>query len=275
MNAYIIAESTDDVELLRRLLPPDLSCNVEFLAGGDLDGVKSMARSVVVSSRKPVVVVIDAHTANSSLVHSRRQAMKEVIGAASNSVALKVVMAVPELEYIFFEAPGLLTRLYPDATSNAYLMELARFSSRKALEAMDNNVKHEAIRRKLLANIQDSDLRDLRNTTIISEITDFLLGCRCRRVKIRVEIGPGLPSDLQSLKEPQGWKALVRAFLKVLTAETWPAEGVVTASSGDVTVTIDPKKFNARTEPGTSIPTTFVIEVEGEASTEKREPSDS
>jgi hypothetical protein len=269
MIASVIAESDHGVDLLCRVLPRDLKDAVDLRSGGGADGVVSMARTRLVTLHKPTAVVIDAKTSDRQLVGYRRQSLREVIGSVAGDVPIKIVMAVPELEFAFFEAPGPLGRLYPDYTSNPLLIELARSNTSQALKTLDPAHDLPAIRRRLLDEIRDDDLPALQQTQPIRELIDFLRGCQGRPVRIRLEIGPGLPSELQSLKEPNGLRALLKAFFEVLTSDNWGTGQVATASSGDTNVYVGPQRFHIHTEPPGTLPCKFVFEVEGEAVTEK------
>lgn len=274
MIAYIIAEGASDVELLRRLLPAKFSGDVELLDGQGFDGVKSLARSIAAARRKPVAVVVDAATTDPELIKARRQSLQEVVGSAASTVPVGVIMAVPGLESIFFENPSVLSRLYPNAAGDARLLEMARLNTRQALQSLDTGMSFEDIRRQLIAEIKDEDLPAFRGTKVIQELIDFLEGCQPRPVKIRVEVGPGMPRDLQALKEDNGLKALLLAFVKALTARSWSPDQVATGSSGDMEVHLRPKGFDIHMEPPSgALPTTFVMEVEADALTHHTESS--
>lgn len=269
MIASVIAEGKFDIDLLQRFLPSDLSSQVEFLEGGGVDGVKSMARSRAASLRKPIAVVVDSGTSDPELVRSRRMAMKEVVGSVAQQVPVGIIMAEPELEYVFFEAGGPLERLYPCISGQPMLRDLAHANTREALKKLVSDADFRKIRRQLLDEVRDEDLPALRQTKVIRELTDFLVGCQPRRVKVRVEIGPGVPAELQSLKETDGWKALLGAFFELLSSDRWAAGQVAAGSSGSVRVHLSPGRVNLRMEPSTGLPNIFVFEVEGEAVTEK------
>jgi hypothetical protein len=274
MIASVIAETDYGVELLQRVLPPDLKGEVELRSGGGPDGVVSMARTRLVTLRKPTAVVIDAKTSDRQLVGYRRQSMREVVGSVAGDVPIKIIMAVPELEIALFEAPGPLGRLYPDFTSNPLLIELARSNTSQALKTLDPTDDLPAIRKRLLDEIRDDDLPALQQTQPIRELIDFLRGCQGRPVKIRLEIGPGSPSELQSLKEPNGLRALLKAFFEVLTSDNWGPDQVATASSGNTNVYVDPQRFRVHLEPPDTLPSKVVVEVEGEAVAEKTDVRD-
>jgi hypothetical protein len=267
MIAFVIVEGALDIEILTRLVPPNLCSDIVITAGGGVDGVKSLARSLAASHRKPIAIVMDADTSDPQLVESRRQSMVELVRSAASSVPVTVIMAIPQLEVVFFEAPGPLDRLYPNNVANPLLFELARSNTRQALTSLDPSEALSTILRKLLDGVMDEDLAAFRQTPVIYELIQFLLGCQGKRVKIRLEIGPGIPYDLQRLKDENRWKALVQAFVNTLTSDQWQANGVATSTYGDTTVFVNPQTFNIRMEPPGSIPATFVVEVEGEART--------
>jgi hypothetical protein len=197
--------------------------------------------------------------------------MNELVASVSPAVPFKVIMAAPELEYVFFEAPGLLKRLYPALPDFDLFLYVAKSNTRNALKKLDPTSPLRAIQQRLLDEVKDEDLPALRQTKVIHDLIDFLHHSQSRRVKISVQMGPGFPSDLYSLKTPDGLRALLDAFVKTLTTERLAAGAVLKASSGTVTVYLDPQHIRMQIEPPGNLFSTFVLEVEGEAKVEERE----
>ena len=52
--------------------------------------------------------------------------MNELVASVSPAAPFKVIVAAPELEYVFFEAPGLLRRLYPALPDFELFLDVAR-----------------------------------------------------------------------------------------------------------------------------------------------------
>jgi hypothetical protein len=173
MVAYVVVEDRSDVELLRRVLDEELRREVEFFEGGGLDGITSMARTLVSLYRQPIAIVIDAHSSDEEVVRTRRQSLEEVVGSVAGNVPIRVIVAVPELEIIFFEAPALLQRLYPGRLSPTVL-EMASLSTRRALKMLDPSADLQSFRQRVLAGLTEEDVAALQETSVLRELTDFL-----------------------------------------------------------------------------------------------------
>jgi hypothetical protein len=111
MNAYVITEGPFDAELLRLVLPRDVVDDVQFVPAGSLASMKSLARSLIVQRRTPIAIVIDADSNSPEVVEERRQSTEEVVGIVAGTVPVKVLVAVPEIEGIFFQDTAFLKRL--------------------------------------------------------------------------------------------------------------------------------------------------------------------
>jgi hypothetical protein len=171
--AYVVTESDFEVEILNRLLPADLTRDVQILAGGGINGVVSIARSLVASRRRPLAMVIDADSPEPEILEMRRQSMEEVVGSVAPNVPIRVIVAVPEFETIFFEAPEVLKRIYKKRFSHS-IAEVAELSIRKAFEKLDPGSSKHQIYDRILTTLTNKDAKSLRKTKAIQEVMDFL-----------------------------------------------------------------------------------------------------
>ncbi len=173
MDAYVITESSIDSDLIQRILPDDLRRDVEFVPAGGSSAVKSMARSLLVLRRKPVAIVVDADSIDEDSIESRRESMAEVVGSVSTS-PFAVILAVPELESIFFQVPSLLRRYFSQRLSPDRIdrfIELGEVSSKRALKLLGLGVEDSLA---LLDALTPDELEALRETPPFRELSDFL-----------------------------------------------------------------------------------------------------
>jgi hypothetical protein len=82
------------------------------------------------------------------------------------------------------------------------------------------------------------------------------------RLKIRVEIGPGIPKHVQPIKDPDGFTAMIRALAEVIIAEKIPAGSVFQGTSGHVTAHVSPIRLVFTSVPVGTLDTSFIKEVE-------------
>jgi hypothetical protein len=102
------------------------------------------------------------------------------------------------------------------------------------------------------------------------------------RLKVRIEIGPGIPSKLSRLGEPDARKAMLKAVLEQLLLDKWPADFIAKSTHGSTTACLFATRTNHFSEPPGGIPTThvdeyeFLVELEGPSETQfRRNPVDS
>jgi hypothetical protein len=97
------------------------------------------------------------------------------------------------------------------------------------------------------------------------------------RLKVRIETGPGIPSKLSRLGEPDARKAVLKAVLEQLLLDKWPADFIAKGTHGSTTACLFATKTKHFSEPSWSVPTThvdeyeFTVELEGPAEAEFRE----
>jgi hypothetical protein len=91
-------------------------------------------------------------------------------------------------------------------------------------------------------------------------------------VKVRVEIGPGLPRDVGAFHQPHAFQAILAAFYRALTAERVYPEAVFTGTSNGVSAHLTPIHFDIGAQ--TTLPTTHHIECVGTVELEGEEGSE-
>jgi len=80
-------------------------------------------------------------------------------------------------------------------------------------------------------------------------------------VKLRIEIGPGLPSAVGAFQQPHAFRALLDAFYRALTAERVFPQSVFIGTSNGIEVSLTPNHLGIRAEP--TVPTSHSIECAG------------
>jgi hypothetical protein len=177
MIAYILCEGPCDAQLLKTVLPANLLTDMRVVAAGEVYAIKSLARSLIVRRRVPVLIVFDANSAAPEFVEYRRNDIEEVILWVAGKTPFKVVPAVPEIEIIFFQDVSLLSRLLGYIPPQD-MLDRAVFQSRQVLEeliARSNQIQDIS---QLLERLTDADIEILRSAPIMQEIIQFLKSVR-------------------------------------------------------------------------------------------------
>ncbi len=173
MTAYIVCEGNRDVQLLQHALPPDLLSNVEIVAAGGLSAVKSLARSLIVRRQSPVVLVMDADVIAPEQVEERIKETEEIVGSVAANTPVKVILAVPQIETIFFQDVFLLSRLLGYQPSQD-MLSLAVYQPRQVLTQLIAQSKKNQSQSQLIEQLEHEDLETLHKAPIIREIIQFL-----------------------------------------------------------------------------------------------------
>ncbi len=173
MNAYIVCEGDFDAQLLQVVLPKELLNEVEIVAAGGLSAVKSLARSLLVRRQVPIAIVVDADSVSTDLVQERRNSIEEIVESVAVDTPIKVILAVPTIEIVFFQNGLLLPRLLGFEPSESVL-ELATSQPRKALEQLFSESRNGHSLSQIINQLTDTDIEILRTASVIQEITNFL-----------------------------------------------------------------------------------------------------
>lgn len=172
-QVYLFVEGPADATFLRRIIPPELLENVEIVAAGGGSGILSLARSIIVVRRKPVVVVMDADSIDPDVIEERRASTEELIRAAGASIPIKVVAAVPEIDAWLFAAPEAIARALGVSVSDEMVFLGKRDPSGVLQQlAEKNNTKWDSSRAVGLLESQDIDR--IRALPEVSELCTFL-----------------------------------------------------------------------------------------------------
>ena len=179
MIAYIVCEGHFDAQLLKTVLPKNLLNDVQVVAAGGLSAVKSLARSLVVRRQVPMIIVVDADSVVQELIQERLKSIEEIVGGVAANTPVKVVLAVPEMEAIFFQDASLLARvLRYEPPQN--ILNLAVFQPKEALHlflSQSQNSNHLSPL-EIIARLSNEDTDILQKTPFIQEIINFLESVR-------------------------------------------------------------------------------------------------
>ncbi|MDS3860545.1 hypothetical protein RIF25_06945 [Thermosynechococcaceae cyanobacterium BACA0444] len=173
MTTYIVCEGAHDAQLLQRLLPEELVSNAEIVAAGGFSAVKSLARSLVARRQSPVLIVAEADTTVPEQVEQRLKDTEELVGNIAVNTPVKVVLAVPTLEIIFFQDTSLLSRLlgYPLSED---ILRSAAYQPKQTLEKLISKSKNFQNQSQLVDNLTNEDIKVLRKASVIQDVIEFL-----------------------------------------------------------------------------------------------------
>lgn len=171
-SAYVVVEGITDVAILRAVLDTNLLQNVGLVPAGGAASIPSLARSLLVRRAVPVAIFADSDSLEQESIGERREQFKDLISAAAGRTSSAVVLAVPEVEVIFFSAPDLIKAVFGNAPPE--LMALGRRDPKGVLAQLGTMSGKVWDTHKAFDLMSDNDLEHLRQTQPIKELTEFL-----------------------------------------------------------------------------------------------------
>jgi hypothetical protein len=171
-TAYVVVEGPKDAEILRAVLDPKLHVNVVVVPAGGLAYVSSLARSLLVRRSDPVAVFVDADSLDQDSISDRRTQLKELINSVAGRTTTEVIVAVPEIEAIFFTAPEVMKRMF--GRIQPELLALGSRDPKGVLDQLASMSQTEWSSQKVLGMMSPHELEQHRRAQPIKEITKFL-----------------------------------------------------------------------------------------------------
>jgi hypothetical protein len=135
MIAYIVTEGALDAMLIRAVLPAEILEDVEIVAGDGYSSARSLIRSLLATRRTPTALVVDADSTSEKAVHRRWLEIDEVVGSATAGTPYEIILAVPEIEAVFFQNESVAQTLFGQNFSELEL-QLARLQPKETLQKL-------------------------------------------------------------------------------------------------------------------------------------------
>ncbi len=173
MIAYIVCEGVSDVKLLQCILPKELLNGVEIVAAGGLSAIKSLSRSLLVRRQVPVAIVADADSVAPDLVQERLSSIEELVESVAVDTPVKVILAIPSIDVIFFQDSVLLSRLLGYKPSQE-MLSLAISQPHKALRQLLSQSEMNYGQSPITNRFTNEDIEIIRKAPVIQEVMYFL-----------------------------------------------------------------------------------------------------
>jgi hypothetical protein len=167
--AYLVAEEQTALHVLQKLLPPETL--KETGCEGSRYSAPSLARTILVTERKPVALLMNAHTTDETSVQERLGTLRYLLKQAAADIPFEVFLAVPELEAIVFQQKELLERI-TNTTLSEREWKLAKLSPRAFLT--DVLPRQTASLAQLVETLEPADIAVLQQHPLLQAINAFL-----------------------------------------------------------------------------------------------------
>ena len=170
-HAYIVTTEPSEAEILKKLLPREITKNVVFESRGESSAARTFAGSLLAAKRLPVVLVVDTATRDKMVVNEKLDMVRYLLRPYASGVPFKVLPAIPEIEAVFFEDRNFVERITGRKFSDLE-WKFAKLSPKEALTTFLG--APEQLHKKILSRMTKEDIRALQQHSLIVELSEFL-----------------------------------------------------------------------------------------------------
>ena len=102
--AYIVVEGKQNANVLRQMLPVNFLPDIEIIGMSSWYAAFSLASTIMSERSRPVILIVNALSNNSTHIQERIQNLESLMLPASSSAPYKAMVAVPSIEAIAQES---------------------------------------------------------------------------------------------------------------------------------------------------------------------------
>ena len=183
MKPYVVTEGQSDAVFLKRILSATFEDLPAIVVAGGKTATAPMAQSLLVSRNAPVAVLIDADTFDLDVAREQQRIYSDLLRPFAHRAAFRILTAVPELEHVLFDIPGLIEKelritISDQDRSDARIhpkQVLMRLVKRSAVETID----------EFFAALSDDAATKLARAHPIDELIQFLQNPRSHEERHR------------------------------------------------------------------------------------------
>ena len=108
---YVVVEGVFDKFLLEQILPEEIIAHNKIIVGNGDNLALSKARSLLIAADLPVVLIVDSDSTEPSIIEEKRDFMVQSLRQFSQPDHFQVIIAVPEIEAIFFSSRTIIEEM--------------------------------------------------------------------------------------------------------------------------------------------------------------------
>ncbi|HEU4452313.1 MAG TPA: hypothetical protein VFR81_04605 [Longimicrobium sp.] len=179
MNVCIVVEEQSDVDLLKRIIPPERRQEVGFVRASRPTQYSaiSAAQSVRSDHEVPIILLLDARTVDEESILYHWPDTESLLMYGGPPLRAELLFAVPELEVVLFHAPAELERLLGVRMTDEDRIE-ARFIPKKVLARLLERSGRFLDTAALVAAIDEEAAKRLACHPLIRQVVALLADLR-------------------------------------------------------------------------------------------------
>lgn len=170
-KACVITEGQTDIDILKRVLPPRLTTDVEFVAGGGWSGAQSSAVTILAKRQIPVALIIDADTNDEQAIQEKLDVSRWSLNQAAAQVPFDVFLAIPQIEAVFFQDRPFLE----DVTNRRFSDLEWKLMKLQPKELFADSPKEKSrLLQNILGRLNQDSIKTLQTHPLIKSLISFL-----------------------------------------------------------------------------------------------------
>ncbi len=174
MKSYVVVEGTFDAELMTRLVAAFLPGQEVVVAeAGGRSSAVSLARSLLVTRNRPVLLAVDADTIDPQATRETKQDLDSLFGMAADPSLWRVVLFEPVIEVTLLSDVRFAEVLFK-AKLTPEQRALIRYDPKRVLAELSRRHWNSENGSLVVQRLAGLDLTPLAETPAIREILEFL-----------------------------------------------------------------------------------------------------
>jgi len=174
MKTWIVLDGETDLTIVKALLPDEIQSTLEFIVVGERSNVSSIACTVLVKHKEPVVVLTDAESLEPRVIRDQYSTLDYLLRSAAGGTPCKLILCIPTIEAIFFSPPNFLERIFPKWHQLFNLMYFTKLPNYALVTLLEDGSGPTTIP-KLLAALTEDEIEHLRTKGPLRDLLDFVL----------------------------------------------------------------------------------------------------
>lgn len=181
MKSYVVVEGAFDAALvstvIERFLPEQ---EIIVTEAGGKSSVVSLARSLLLTRKCPVILAVDADTVDQQAINEHTQDLKALLGMTADPSLWKVVLFVPAIEVTILQDMQFAETLF-NGKLTPVQRALIPYDPKRVLRELTREYWSTENGSDVIRRLSDLDLTPLKEAPAIREILDFLAAVRHRQ----------------------------------------------------------------------------------------------
>ena len=172
MKPTILTEGSEDIAILRAVLPPELvdACEMRPTNGST---IVSLARTHIIKHHAPIAILLDMDTLDATVIAETVQTTRYLMRSVAGDTPFDIVYFVPQIEAIFFEGSIDLQRIFPDFKPY-FILQFAKTQPKQQLQLLFEKGRGPANLRAFLDELTAEEVEQLRSRYPIRQLITFI-----------------------------------------------------------------------------------------------------